>query len=204
MESNNTVFNDCKKKRPFIFIFTGLNAGPLAATTHQIARIYFSLKYTKYGEREPPCKVNEGLCRFQHCLAARGRFWACLWNDIWMKKEWSIWYFYAHPDKSAIKKCLKYNSPFPKFWYEVWIENSLAYLKVKNYFKILKTICLLGYFVTSVNLTIFCHVYVPCRMFEPDLLSMFFHKTDIVQWKLRRILDENFVYDRNCEVILAI
>ena len=41
-------FNDNKKmKCPFILILTGLNVGPLAATTFEISRIYSNPKYAQ-------------------------------------------------------------------------------------------------------------------------------------------------------------
>ena len=42
------IFYDCvKMKCHIILIFTGLNVGPLAATTFQISKIYFYPKYAQ-------------------------------------------------------------------------------------------------------------------------------------------------------------
>ena len=47
-------FNDYKTmKCPFILILTGLNVGPLAATTFQIATIYSFTTYAQCWESDP-------------------------------------------------------------------------------------------------------------------------------------------------------
>ena len=57
-----------KMKCPFILIFTGLNVGPLAATTFPISRIYSYPKYAQFWQldlisrlKSPPFTLHGGL-----------------------------------------------------------------------------------------------------------------------------------------------
>ena len=54
-----SFFNDYKKmKCPFILISTGLNVGPAAAITFQIARIHIYPKYAQCWEWDPVSRLK--------------------------------------------------------------------------------------------------------------------------------------------------